>query len=326
MTRGPAGDCAYSRIHRGRLLLAPALALSLLFLPVTGHTDAEADASLSAIAHSADDDNSGAQLLLGLGYLEGRYALTPDPAKAVYWLRRSARNGQPYAQRTLGNLYWIGKGVTRDRRKAAYWWRRAAEAGDAEAQRRLGEAYQQGAGVAPDAKLAVEWLRAAARQGDREARYLLGRMYLDGQGVPADAALARDWLSQAAAQGHSDAIRLLSLIASVGRQSMATHEQSAEVLLRKAQENDPQAQYELALRYESGVWDVLHDDRKALYWLERAAENGNRNAMRTLVQVYDQGELGTGRNVAEADRWRRVLAEPATTPAPHPGTTGVTGN
>lgn len=292
-------------LHYYLALLASALTLSLLVVSAPARVRAGTDASsLSAIAHAADDDEPGAQLLLGLSYLEGRYALQPDAGKAVYWLRRAARNGQPYAQRTLGNLYAAGEGGDRNPGRAVYWWRQAADAGDAEAQRRLGEAYQQGAGIPQDAKLAVRWLLKAAQQGDRDARYLLGRIYLEGQSVPADEELARDWLSQAAAQGHSDALRLLNLIASAGKQAMAIHEQSAEALLRKAEADDSQAQYELALRYDSGVWDVLRDDRKALHWLERAATHGNRNAMKALARVYDRGELGTKPNVQEATRWR----------------------
>ncbi|MGC8468028.1 MAG: tetratricopeptide repeat protein, partial [Acidithiobacillus sp.] len=40
-------------------------------------------------------------------------------------------------QYNLGNLYFMGQGVSRDYQKAAYWWQKAAASGNADASRNL---------------------------------------------------------------------------------------------------------------------------------------------------------------------------------------------
>lgn len=272
--------------------------------------------SLQIIAHEAVDGDEGAQLLYGLAYLEGRSGLQPDPQKAVYWLRRSARANQPYAQWVLGKLYAEGKGVQQDPARAVYWWRLAARADLPAAQYRLGKAHLEGFGTPKNSVRAVHWLTKAAENGNDEAQFLLGKMYHQGMGVAQDAELARDWLSRAAAHGHGEAINLLGLLDQARQLTTMVYQQSADVLRAKAEAGDPHAQYELGLRYESGAWDVVKDEAQALRWLTKAAQNGNVQAMRTLIHVYARGELGVQADAAQAAQWAQRAGEPAPSTAP----------
>ena len=184
-------------------------------------------------------------------------------------------------------------------------WRRAAEAGNAKAQYHLGKAYLEGRGIGRDPAKALHWLTHAANQGETKAQFLIGRMYYEGYAVAQDRALARDWLDRAAAQGDSDAINLLRALRNVVDTTTMIYHQSAEVLSAKARAGDPQAQYELGLRYESGAWDVTRDEKRALMWLTRAAENGNHHAMATLAHIYGQGQLGLAPDLERAAYWQR---------------------
>ncbi|KPK46831.1 MAG: hypothetical protein AMS22_17555 [Thiotrichales bacterium SG8_50] len=92
-------------------------------------------------------------------------------------------------------------------------------------------------------------------------------------GAPQDPERGRDWLARAAAQGHSDALRLLHFFVDVGEDTAVVYEQSGEELKRRAGEGDVEAQYQLALRYETGAWGVPRNDREALKWFTRAAED-----------------------------------------------------
>ncbi len=260
--------------------------------------------SLQLIAREAMDGDEGAQLLYGLAYLEGRSGLQPDAEKAVYWFRRAARAGHPYAQMMLGNLYADGRGVGRNPEKAVYWWRKAARADVAAAQYRLGKARLDGFGTEKSPMRAVHWLTKAAENGNDDAQFLLGKMYHEGYGVAQDVDLARDWLSRAAAHGHSDAINLLGILNEARELTTMVYQQSADVLREKAERGDPQAQYELGLRYESGAWDVVRNDQQALRWITKAAEGGNVQAMKTLVHVYAQGELGVTADPALSRQWQ----------------------
>jgi TPR repeat protein len=62
-----------------------------------------------------------AQFLLGRNYEAGRSGLKKDPAEAARWYRRSADQGDPWAQASLGLLYRFGKGVERDLVQAYMW-------------------------------------------------------------------------------------------------------------------------------------------------------------------------------------------------------------
>ncbi len=260
---------------------------------------------LRMIAHEALDGDDGAQLLYGLAYLKGRDGLKPDAKKAVYWLRRSARMGNAYAQLVLGNSYSDGVGVTKDLSQAIQWWRKSAQKGNAKAQYLLGKTYLDGIGATKDSKQALGWLIKSAKQGNKHAQYLLGKMYYEGYHVPKDEDVAKSWLSRAAEQAHKGAINLLAIIDGLVDVATKIYQQSFDVLVDKAKQGDPQAQYELGLRYESGAWDVNKDDKQALVWISKAAKGGNRIAMKTLANIYQHGDLGLQPNPAKAAEWEK---------------------
>ena len=80
-----------------------------------------------------------------------------------------------------------------------------AEAGDADAQRHLGFMYDLGRGVLEDDKEAVKWYRKAAEQGNADPQFLLGVMYALGRGVLEDSVAAYAWWNIASTNGNSDA-------------------------------------------------------------------------------------------------------------------------
>ena len=153
--------------------------------------------SFPLLQHAAADGDENAQLLLGLAYRDGRQGVTPDPAKATYWLRRSAEGGNAYAEGLLRakapeDVSVVSKpaspnagfaahaqsflgAVTRSR--SIEGLQRAARSGDAQAQYQLGYRYQTGSwGVEQDAAKAVYWLRRAAENGDQAAARALAHL------------------------------------------------------------------------------------------------------------------------------------------------------
>lgn len=258
---------------------------------------------LQMIEHEALDGDAGAQLLYGLAYLEGRDGLKADPAKAVHWLRRSARIGNPYAQMMLGKCYADGRGIPKDPEQAVRWWREAGRNDNAEAQYLMGKAHLEGNGTSKDPTRAIYWLTKSAENGNKDAQYLVGKMYYDGYAVAQDKAIAMDWLSRAAELGHNGAIDLISVAKGLMNLTTKVFRQSADVLIDNAKQGDAQAEYELGLRYESGAWDVNQDNKQALVWITKAAEDGNHLAMKTLAGIYLHGDLGLSADPAAAAEW-----------------------
>ncbi len=80
-----------------------------------------------------------------------------------------AKQGEAYAQFTLGYMYQFGKGITQNYKNAAHWYQKAAEQGLASAQHNLANRHVNGEGVANDCKQAYIWESLAAAQGHKSA-------------------------------------------------------------------------------------------------------------------------------------------------------------
>jgi len=80
-------------------------------------------------------------------------------------LIRAAGAGDPSAQCSLGNRYYLGQGVPRNNKEAARWFRKAAEQGHASAQFNLGALFSNGQGVEEDYVQAYVWFSLAAVAG-----------------------------------------------------------------------------------------------------------------------------------------------------------------
>lgn len=263
--------------------------------------------ALRLLAHEAQDDDANAQLLYGLAYLEGRDGLKPDAKKAVYWLRRSARMGNAYAQLELGKCFAKGEGVAKDITQAIKWWRKSSHKGNPQAQYLMGKAYLQGQGVTKDPARAIYWLKKSAEQNNSDAQYLLGKMYYEGYAVQQDETVAQNWLNRAAEQGKTDAVNLLAIIKNTVNFATKLYQESASVLIQRAKKGDPQAEFELGLRYESGAWDVHQNNALALKWIHKAAHDGNRIAMETLADIYRHGTLGVQVDKKKAAQWDKKV-------------------
>ncbi|HEY8746573.1 MAG TPA: tetratricopeptide repeat protein [Tepidisphaeraceae bacterium] len=81
-------------------------------------------------------------------------------------------------------------------------------------------------------------------------------------------------------------------------QRQAAHNQ----LLRKANDGDAQAMYEVAIDYQ-GAKFVQLERSTALHWLEKAAQAGSTRAMHRLGYMYRDGRFGVARDCMVALQW-----------------------
>ena len=107
-----------------------------------------------------------------------------DPAKGIYWLKRSADNGNDHAAYRLGKEYLSGKNVSKDTSTAAEYLRQAADNGSAYAQYLLGKLTLMGEGVLKDTDAAYEWFAAARDNGHTYAEFFMKRMERGEQEPP----------------------------------------------------------------------------------------------------------------------------------------------
>src|SRR5437763_561994 len=76
---------------------------------------------------------------------------------------------------------------------------------------------------------------------------------------------------------------------------------------------NPITQYNLAALYNNGEGTEKNLE-KAFYWFQRAAENGNTDAMNSLATFYENGK-GTEKNLEKAFYWFQKAAENGNTDA-----------
>jgi len=192
-----------------------------------------------------------------------------DFAEAANLFRQAAERGLPRAQRSLGELYQFGQGVTKDEVEAVKWYRKAADKGDAKAQSDLGSMYFSGLGglkknekealkwfkkaaeqgdvsgqlslaamhIARDPGESVKWFRAAAEQGSGPAQFSLGSIY-EGRlpGIAANRAEAMVWYTKALQQGYEEARKPLEALQNL---RIIPPDEAAANLLDKINRLDP---------------------------------------------------------------------------------------
>lgn len=138
----------------------------------------------------------------------------------------------------------------------------------------LAQLYYKGAeGFAADAQKAAIFYEKAAMAGLPEAQYHLALMYDTGDKIPENRTKALLWMNEAAKQGM------------------------------------PEALYSLGVWVERGYMgeEIPMDKVVALY--EAAAVQGHKNAMTSLIGIFDLGYGKIPQNIEKAVYWKNRLEE-----------------
>ena len=241
-----------------------------------------------------------AQFSLGVCYSNGK-GVEKDKREAVEWYTKSAGQGVGEAQYNLGICYEFGEGVNKDENKAVEWYKRSAEQGFAEAQYNLGGCYFDGKGVKKDERAAVEWYKKSAEQGLSEAQYNIGICYFDGKGVKKDEREAVEWYKRSAEQGNAMAQYNLGACYEYGEGVEKDEREAVKWYKRSAEQGNAKAQNNMAFCYENGV-GVEKDEKKAFEWYKKSAEQGHAKAQRNLGLCYYNG-IGCEQNYDKAYLW-----------------------
>jgi len=187
----------------------------------------------------------------------------------------------------------------------------AAQTGSVADEYALARAYDKGTcGIAANLQTAMPWYTRAAEHGSMMAQYWLGEIYFSGSsnnGV-SDYPAAKKWFTAAAQQGQGLAqLRLAYLNAEAHYKGLTTNYKEAEKwFLKAANQNAGDAQFRLGNFYHN--YKKPREPKKAVYWLTRAAEGGNRLAMFDLSQMLAKGE-GAPKDPAQALIWMKKAAD-----------------
>ena len=218
----------------------------------------------------ADSGDPAAENELGVRYRVGN-DVDKDPAKAVPWFLRAAKQGYAKAYFNLGAAYYNGDGVAVNDQDACVWFSLSADAGDQRGEEAVARtrqeftsaqmarcalltatAYQTGERVKQDYGKAMEWYLKAANAKDGLACERVAYMYDRGLGVPANKQESLRWLKRSADLGYVPAI------------------------------------YEQGYLYDKGL-GLPQDITKAKKLYELAAAGGQVEALLALGAMYEQG-------------------------------------
>lgn len=170
-------------------------------------------------------------------------------------------------------------------------------------------AYDKGyCGFAIDKKTAQEWYIKAAEHGHRLAQYYLAEIYLKGENSPSNYQKAKEWYLAAAKQDHGASQLQLAILSMAGNYIDIRPDYAAaeKWLLKAAEKNIGDARFRLGDFYHNYKKPPHH--KKAVLWLTRAAEGGNRAAMFDLALMLKKGE-GTPRNPERALFWMKKAGD-----------------
>jgi TPR repeat protein len=268
-----------------RILSLVFVSVLSIYSPLSFSMTAEETKMIETAAQRGVD---GAQVLLATMYRNGDSGYAQDDKLALHWFELAAIQGNTFAQKMLGDIYAEGRGVEKNQKLAADWREKAANRGNVQAQYLLGKMYLNGEGITQDTVKGESWLQRAAQEGSSEAQFLLGKIHYTHKNSAEEQAIAGNLLAKSAAQGYQDAIQLIHFMENLGYDVEENFFKRAPHIRQLAEDGDAEAQYQLAIRYESGATGKK-DYPQALHWFNESANQGHLMAMKSLADIYARG-------------------------------------
>ncbi len=241
-----------------------------------------------------------AQRRLGWLYYDGEKSVAADNAEAFKWFEKAAMQGDAESQNKLGLMYKNGEGVEVNREEAIKWLKKA-DAGKFEyAAWNLGCLYDQCFDV-KDYKEAAHWYEiAASEHGDADAYVRLGCIYMEH--IPNREKVIY-WLKKAYEAGDKDAAWNLAAVYEDLFEEKDYKEAAKWYEIAGNENGRADAYNNLGIIY-AGDNGVGPDYEKAIYWLKKAYETGEKDAAWSLGVVYE--ELLAEKDYKEAAKWYEI--------------------
>lgn len=154
-------------------------------------------------------------------------------------------------------------------------------------------------------------LQGRADSGDVAAKFALGLLYKEGVGVEINNNIALELFQKAAAAGDPVAMNSLAGCIEEGHCASGVDNfgaTAAEWYRKAAEAGVVQAQANYGLYLQSSKGDE-RDERAALSWFVRAAEQGDVDTQNYLGLCYMDGRCGVEKDDVEAARWWALAAE-----------------
>lgn len=235
---------------------------------------------------AAKQNYAQAQYLLYYFYKDGM-AVVKEEKEALRWLTKAVDNKHPEAMFDLSLHYEHGTlGVSRDLNKTWALQQESANLGYARAEFYLGYVYYYGDEsfkIKPDKAKGLKWIRKAAHNNLNYAQVELAVILLEDDNLQENNQEALDWLKKAG--DYYAAQRTLGIYYERGIGVPVDLKQAVIHYQKAAEQEDAQAQYNLALIYLANEELFGQQTAKAEQLIQTAADQGLPAAQKFLITL-----------------------------------------
>lgn len=202
---------------------------------------------------------------------------------AFNYLERAYVNKNPSSFFKMGCVFYDGQlGKATDKSKAYEYWLIGTHNNDPYSMDMVGNAYIKGEILQQNVELGIELLEKAVSAGNEVAALDLAKYYLFGLYFEQDIDKSVHYYKKAADMGNAEAQNEIATYYLQGSNGLSKDENKAFELLEKAAtNNNASAQHNISLCYYNG-WGTAIDIEKSIFWCEKAASNGNQDAIKNL--------------------------------------------
>jgi TPR repeat protein len=215
------------------------------------------------------------------------YGTEENKNLAFSWYQKATENGSIVGQYFLGHCYENGIGIAKDMTRSVYWYQKASENGNKNAKLCLANCYRLGKGIDKNELKAFKYYKVLAKVGNiADAQYQLGNCFYYGIGTKIDKDLAFYWYRKAANNGNI-----------IAKQKINTKKnKNMEIKIHKILYFEGLRR--IGINNYNGT-GTKKNYKKAFYYFQKAAENGNRIAQYDLGNCYRDGK-GVEKNSRKA--------------------------
>lgn len=212
-----------------------------------------------------------------------------DIKKYMYWLEKSANNGDADAQWALGQAY-LGEDfpeVKPNLDLAVSYIVKAAKAGNPDAQSFMGDFLFARKEVAE----ALRWYELSANQNmdDAQMKVIFFYFVLDFEAVPTNVEKAKLWITKLSKNPYFEETRGLSVLNKDFIRDLKKYPQG---ILGHAKSGDKNAQWLVAKYLPSARWIWTRNDwiekysfEREVFWLKKAGAQGQKDALAELKNM-----------------------------------------
>lgn len=177
----------------------------------------------------------------------------------------------------------------------------ARKQNNAEAQYYTGLVYSISGWKNFDINIAIKYLLSSADQSYAPAMWKIGDIYENSLSDKSNLVLATDWYRKAKQAEKKQTLVQFYKDNSSGSSTPVSNENMINLLAKKAQTGDIEAQLKLGKIYDDGVL-IQQDETKAFEWYLKAAKNNNQYAQFMVGYFYCR-RIGTDFDLKKADYW-----------------------